>query len=72
MEMVRVFLPITLCERLEMWSYDAQENDTNGVCSDSEFVIVTLSLRFTNVTVAETEFTFYNCSLVQQLSGRRP
>ncbi|XP_019121975.2 plexin-B1 isoform X2 [Larimichthys crocea] len=37
-----------------------------------EFVIVTLSLRFTNVTVAETEFTFYNCSLVQQLSGRRP
>uniref|UniRef100_UPI0037E7C6FE plexin-B1-like n=1 Tax=Semicossyphus pulcher TaxID=241346 RepID=UPI0037E7C6FE len=37
-----------------------------------EFVMVTLSLRFTNVTVAETEFTFYNCSLVQQLSGRRP
>nr|XP_046252940.1 plexin-B1 isoform X1 [Scatophagus argus] len=37
-----------------------------------EFVVVTLSLRFTNVTVAETEFTFYNCSLVQQLSGRRP
>ncbi|XP_034052364.1 LOW QUALITY PROTEIN: plexin-B1-like [Gymnodraco acuticeps] len=37
-----------------------------------EFVMVALSLRFTNVTVAETEFTFYNCSLVQQLSGRRP
>ncbi|XP_029995088.1 plexin-B1 [Sphaeramia orbicularis] len=37
-----------------------------------EFVMVTLSLRFLNVTVAETEFTFYNCSLVQQLSGRRP
>uniref|UniRef100_A0A8D3C194 Plexin b1a n=1 Tax=Scophthalmus maximus TaxID=52904 RepID=A0A8D3C194_SCOMX len=36
-----------------------------------EFVMVTLSLRFTNVTVAETEFTFYNCSLVQELSGRR-
>ncbi|KAI3357204.1 hypothetical protein L3Q82_015660 [Scortum barcoo] len=36
------------------------------------FVMVTLSLRFINVTVAETEFTFYNCSLVQQLSGRRP
>uniref|UniRef100_A0A669CY74 Plexin-B1 n=1 Tax=Oreochromis niloticus TaxID=8128 RepID=A0A669CY74_ORENI len=36
-----------------------------------EFVMVTLSLRFINVTVAETEFTFYNCSLVQQLSGRR-
>uniref|UniRef100_A0AAX7VCV2 Plexin-B1 n=1 Tax=Astatotilapia calliptera TaxID=8154 RepID=A0AAX7VCV2_ASTCA len=38
----------------------------------AEFVMVTLSLRFINVTVAETEFTFYNCSLVQQLSGRRP
>ncbi|CAN9515862.1 unnamed protein product [Ophioblennius macclurei] len=37
-----------------------------------EFVMVTLSLRFVNVTVAETEFTFYNCTLVQQLSGRRP
>lgn len=40
--------------------------------SNAEFVMVTLSLRFVNVTVAETEFTFYNCSLVQQLSGRRP
>ncbi|XP_068453440.1 plexin-B1 [Clinocottus analis] len=37
-----------------------------------EFVMVALSLRFANVTVAETEFTFFNCSLVQQLSGRRP
>uniref|UniRef100_A0A3Q3XND1 Sema domain-containing protein n=1 Tax=Mola mola TaxID=94237 RepID=A0A3Q3XND1_MOLML len=37
-----------------------------------EFVVVTLSLRFLNMTVAETEFTFYNCSLVQQLSGPRP
>ncbi|KAM9752886.1 plexin-B1-like isoform 2-T2 [Menidia menidia] len=37
-----------------------------------EFVMVTLSLRFVNVTVAETDFTFYNCSLVQELSGRRP
>ncbi|XP_034028080.1 plexin-B1 isoform X2 [Thalassophryne amazonica] len=37
-----------------------------------DFVMVTLSLRFLNVTVAETEFTFYNCTLVQQLSGRRP
>ncbi|XP_013875321.1 plexin-B1 isoform X2 [Austrofundulus limnaeus] len=37
-----------------------------------EFVMVTLSLRFVNVTVTETEFTFYNCSLVQELSGRRP
>lgn len=38
----------------------------------AEFVVVTLSLRFSNVTVAETEFTFYNCSSVQELSGRRP
>ncbi|XP_036068852.1 plexin-B1 [Oryzias melastigma] len=37
-----------------------------------DFVMVTLSLRFINVTVAETEFTFFNCSLVQELSGRRP
>ncbi|KAJ0064660.1 hypothetical protein NL108_011519, partial [Boleophthalmus pectinirostris] len=37
-----------------------------------DYVMVTLSLRFLNVTVAETEFTFYNCSLVQQLSRRRP
>ncbi|CAF92705.1 unnamed protein product, partial [Tetraodon nigroviridis] len=37
-----------------------------------EFVVLTLSLRFMNVTVAETEFTFYNCTLVQQLSGHRP
>ncbi|XP_054642757.1 plexin-B1-like isoform X2 [Dunckerocampus dactyliophorus] len=37
-----------------------------------EFVMVILSLRFLNVTVAETEFTLYDCSLVQELSGRRP
>lgn len=58
--------------------------DTGVVCStpdaDSlppiapadDYVMVTLSLRFLNVTVADTEFTFYNCSLVQQLSRRRP
>ncbi|XP_037397232.1 plexin-B1 isoform X4 [Pygocentrus nattereri] len=33
---------------------------------------VTLSLRFLNVTVAVQEFTFYDCSLVQQLSGTMP
>uniref|UniRef100_A0A665TAT4 Plexin-B1 n=1 Tax=Echeneis naucrates TaxID=173247 RepID=A0A665TAT4_ECHNA len=42
------------------------------VCIIAEFVVVTLSLRFINVTVAETEFTFYNCTLVQELSGHRP
>ncbi|KAI5612368.1 plexin-B1 isoform X2, partial [Silurus asotus] len=35
-------------------------------------VSVTLSLRFLNVTVAVQEFTFYDCSLVQQLSGTMP
>ncbi|XP_070695230.1 plexin-B1 [Pempheris klunzingeri] len=62
----------------------ASVTDTGVICSTpdasslppighgDEFVMVTLSLRFLNVTVAETEFTFYNCSLVQQLSGRRP
>ncbi|XP_030279097.1 plexin-B1-like isoform X2 [Sparus aurata] len=62
----------------------ASFTDTGVICSTpdasslppighgDEFVMVTLSLRFVNVTVAETEFTFYNCSLVQQLSGRRP
>ncbi|XP_038126425.1 plexin-B1-like [Cyprinodon tularosa] len=42
------------------------------ISQGDEFVTVTLTLRFINVTVAETEFTFYNCSLVQELSGRRP
>ncbi|XP_037135114.1 plexin-B1 isoform X2 [Syngnathus acus] len=37
-----------------------------------EFVMVILSLRFLNVTVAETEFTLYDCGLVQKLSERRP
>ncbi|KPP75167.1 plexin-B1/SEP receptor-like [Scleropages formosus] len=37
---------------------------------DSTTVI--LSLRFLNVTVATTEFTFYDCSAIQQLSGSMP
>ncbi|XP_076840019.1 LOW QUALITY PROTEIN: plexin-B1 [Brachyhypopomus gauderio] len=35
-------------------------------------VSVTLSLRFRTVTVAMQEFTFFDCSLVQQLSGTMP
>uniref|UniRef100_A0A8B9KJ41 Plexin-B1 n=1 Tax=Astyanax mexicanus TaxID=7994 RepID=A0A8B9KJ41_ASTMX len=35
-------------------------------------VSVSLSLRFTNVTVAVQNFTFYDCSLVQRLSETRP
>ncbi|XP_072552156.1 plexin-B1 isoform X2 [Salminus brasiliensis] len=37
-----------------------------------DFVSVTLSLRFMNVTVAVQEFIFYDCSLVQQLSDTMP
>uniref|UniRef100_A0A671KUV9 Plexin-B1-like n=1 Tax=Sinocyclocheilus anshuiensis TaxID=1608454 RepID=A0A671KUV9_9TELE len=35
-------------------------------------VSVTLSLRFRTVTIALADFTFYDCSVVQQLSGTRP
>ncbi|XP_047663373.1 plexin-B1 isoform X2 [Tachysurus fulvidraco] len=35
-------------------------------------VSVALSLRFLNVTVAVQDFTFYDCSLVQQLSDTMP
>lgn len=38
----------------------------------TDFVSVALSLRFLNVTVAVQEFTFYDCSLVQRLSGTMP
>ncbi|XP_016099350.1 plexin-B1-like [Sinocyclocheilus grahami] len=35
-------------------------------------VSITLSLRFQTVTVALADFTFYDCSVAQQLSGTRP
>ncbi|XP_061793817.1 plexin-B1 isoform X1 [Nerophis lumbriciformis] len=34
-----------------------------------DFVRVPLSLRFGDITVAERDFTFYDCSAVKQLSG---
>uniref|UniRef100_A0A8C9V7F1 Plexin b1b n=1 Tax=Scleropages formosus TaxID=113540 RepID=A0A8C9V7F1_SCLFO len=34
-----------------------------------DYVTVTLSLRFLNVTVAATDFVFYDCSAVKHLSG---
>uniref|UniRef100_A0A674F281 Plexin-B1 n=1 Tax=Salmo trutta TaxID=8032 RepID=A0A674F281_SALTR len=37
-----------------------------------EFVTVTLSLRFGDVVVTATEFTFYDCTAVKQLSGSVP
>ncbi|KAI1890454.1 hypothetical protein AGOR_G00153870 [Albula goreensis] len=37
-----------------------------------DFVTVTLSLRFLNVTVAAREFTFYDCTAVKKLSRNMP
>ncbi|KAL3977681.1 golgin subfamily B member 1 [Sarotherodon galilaeus] len=37
-----------------------------------DFVTVTLSLRFGNVTVTARDFTFYDCTAVKQLSGSQP
>ncbi|CAB1354237.1 unnamed protein product, partial [Coregonus sp. 'balchen'] len=37
-----------------------------------DFVTVTLSLRFGDVIVTATEFTFYDCTAVKQLSGSVP
>uniref|UniRef100_A0A669CLH7 Plexin-B1 n=1 Tax=Oreochromis niloticus TaxID=8128 RepID=A0A669CLH7_ORENI len=34
-----------------------------------DFVTVTLSLRFGNITVTARDFTFYDCTAVKQLSG---
>ncbi|XP_062872250.1 plexin-B1 [Trichomycterus rosablanca] len=42
------------------------------VLHGQDSVSVTLSVRFLNVTVAVQDFTFYDCSLVQQLSGTMP
>ncbi|XP_066518969.1 plexin-B1 isoform X2 [Hoplias malabaricus] len=37
-----------------------------------DFVTVMLSLRFDDVIVASREFTFYDCTVVKQLSGSTP
>uniref|UniRef100_A0A669AVN4 Plexin-B1 n=1 Tax=Oreochromis niloticus TaxID=8128 RepID=A0A669AVN4_ORENI len=37
-----------------------------------DFVTVTLSLRFGNITVTARDFTFYDCTAVKQLSGSQP
>uniref|UniRef100_A0AAZ3SS78 Plexin-B1 n=1 Tax=Oncorhynchus tshawytscha TaxID=74940 RepID=A0AAZ3SS78_ONCTS len=41
-------------------------------CVCAYFVTVTLSLRFGNVVVTATEFTFYDCTAAKQLSGSVP
>ncbi|XP_034537415.1 plexin-B1 [Notolabrus celidotus] len=49
--------------------------DTHHVPSvppGQDFVTVTLSLRFGDVTVTARDFTFYDCTAVKQLSGSMP
>uniref|UniRef100_A0A673IJ17 Plexin-B1-like n=1 Tax=Sinocyclocheilus rhinocerous TaxID=307959 RepID=A0A673IJ17_9TELE len=43
-----------------------------AVPQGEDSVSITLSLRFRMVTVALADFTFYDCSVAQQLSGTRP
>ncbi|XP_071349593.1 plexin-B1 isoform X3 [Trachinotus anak] len=52
-----------------------QSPDTNGVSMvlpGLDFVTVTLSLRFGDVTVTARDFIFYDCMAVKQLSGSMP
>ncbi|CAB1336795.1 unnamed protein product, partial [Coregonus sp. 'balchen'] len=49
---------------------DASRLPPIGQGEDS--VTIPLSLRFLNVTVAAREFTFFDCGVVQQLSGLMP
>uniref|UniRef100_A0A8C8H4Q8 Plexin-B1 n=1 Tax=Oncorhynchus tshawytscha TaxID=74940 RepID=A0A8C8H4Q8_ONCTS len=62
----------------------ATVTDTGVICSTpdasrlppigqgEDSVTIPLSLRFRNVTVAAREFTFFDCGVVQQLSGLMP
>ncbi|MFT7812783.1 plexin-B1 isoform X1 [Arapaima gigas] len=52
------------------WSPEAGQVPSVHPGEDS--TVVSLSLRFLNVTVATTRFTFYDCAAVQQLSGSMP
>ncbi|TRY93628.1 hypothetical protein DNTS_022752 [Danionella cerebrum] len=49
-----------------------EANRLPPVPQGDDSVSVTLSLRFRSVTVAQADFTFYDCSLAQQLSGSTP
>lgn len=42
------------------------------VLFSSDFVTVTLFLRFGDITVTARDFTFYDCTAVKQLSGSMP
>uniref|UniRef100_A0A4W4E104 Plexin-B1 n=1 Tax=Electrophorus electricus TaxID=8005 RepID=A0A4W4E104_ELEEL len=43
-----------------------------NVLGGQDFITVTLSLRFGDVIVTSREFTFYDCTVVKQLSGSMP
>ncbi|CAJ1051962.1 plexin-B1 isoform X2 [Xyrichtys novacula] len=47
-------------------------HDIPPVPPGQDFVTVTLSLRFGDVTVTARDFTFYDCTAVKQLSGGMP
>ncbi|XP_051518235.1 plexin-B1 isoform X1 [Myxocyprinus asiaticus] len=49
-----------------------EANRLPPVPQGEDAVSVTLSLRFRTVTVAVSDFTFYDCSVVQQLSASMP
>uniref|UniRef100_A0A672QMW2 Plexin-B1 n=1 Tax=Sinocyclocheilus grahami TaxID=75366 RepID=A0A672QMW2_SINGR len=60
-----------------LWSFDEQQQCLrlellSCLSSITDCVSVTLSLRFRTVTIALADFTFYDCSVVQQLSGTSP
>ena len=38
----------------------------------ADSVTVTLSVRFGGVSVTQSDFTFYDCTAVKQLSGSMP
>uniref|UniRef100_A0A4W4HQZ0 Plexin-B1 n=1 Tax=Electrophorus electricus TaxID=8005 RepID=A0A4W4HQZ0_ELEEL len=64
---------LTDCSLLRLHSSDIMIwSFTSCLSLVTDFVSVTLSLRFGAVTVAMQEFTFYDCSLVQELSGTMP
>ncbi|XP_041130451.1 plexin-B1-like [Polyodon spathula] len=47
-------------------------NKVPPILQGEDYVTVRLSLRFLNITVSSTEFIFYDCSAVKQLSRSMP
>ncbi|XP_034725018.1 plexin-B1 isoform X2 [Etheostoma cragini] len=52
--------------------HSPQTSQVPMVPPGQDFVTVTLSLRFGDVTVTARDFTFYDCTAVKQLSGSMP